>query len=375
MMSAAPGRGAAALLRGSQRVCLQCTRSATPLRTTTTTPFPTLLSRRTFAAEAAAASPIPEQQQPTQQPPLPKPSPGPSPYHIKSAVILTRPPLLTRLPTPFESSFYLYQKRLNERLVAPFRKDYYFKQDTAHDLEWRIKIKERHGVPAKDIGRYNPRGRMAWNDEVLVGSTASSPETLTENLLKDAEVRVSEDGELIAPEEIVPVEKPMPRRTEADEKNDKTRLDRKLDETLYLVVKNGKTKEWGFPMGQVTTEEALHHTAARALQEAAGVNMNTWIVGRVPVAHRVVEPEWVVESESEPEPAPESEPESESKSKKFVRRGDKIFYLKGRIMAGQADLSGNTQGLTEFRWLTQKEMEKVLPREVWESVKGMVELR
>ncbi|KAK4177367.1 39S mitochondrial ribosomal protein L46-domain-containing protein [Triangularia setosa] len=357
MMSAAPGRGAAALLRGSQRVYLQCTRSSTSLlRTTaTTTPSLSLPPRRTFATEATATSPIPEQ--PTTSQPPPTPGSGPSPYHIKSALILTRPPLLTRLPTPFESAFYLYQKRLNERLVAPFRKDYYFKQDTAHDLEWRIKLKERHGVPAKDIGRYNPRGRMAWNDEVLVGSTASSAEALTEALLKDAEVRVSEDGELIAPEEIVPVEKPMPRRTEADEKNEKTRLDRKLDETLYLVVKNGKTKQWGFPVGQVTTEEALHHTAARALEEAAGVNMNTWIVGRVPVAHQIIDPE--------------IEPET----KKLVKRGDKIFYLKGRIMAGQADLSGNAQGLTEFRWLTSKEMEKVLPKSVWESVKGMVELR
>ncbi|KAK4661736.1 uncharacterized protein QC763_707210 [Podospora pseudopauciseta] len=360
MMSAAPGRGAAALLRGSQRVCLKCARSsptAAPLlRSTTATT--TLLPRRTFAAEATApSSPIPEQPTTTTTQPPPTPGPGPSPYRIKSALILTRPPLLTRLPTPFESSFYLYQKRLNERLVAPFRKDYYFKQDTAHDLEWRIKLKERHGVPAKDIGRYNPRGRMAWNDEVLVGSTASSPETLTEVLLKDAEVRVSEDGELIAPEEIVPVEKPMPRRTEADEKGDKTRLDRKLDETLYLVVKKGREGKWGFPMGQVETDEALHHTAKRALAEAAGVNMNTWVVGRVPVAHQVIEPE--------------IEPET----KKLVKRGDKIFYLKGRIMAGQADLTGNTQGLTEFRWLTQREMEKVLPRSVWESVKGMVELR
>ncbi|KAK0674234.1 39S mitochondrial ribosomal protein L46-domain-containing protein [Cercophora samala] len=358
MISAAPGRGATALLRGSQRVCLQCTRSSptSPLLLRSTTTTTTLLPKRTFAAEATAAAPIPEQPTTTTTPPQPTPSPSPSPYHIKSALILTRPPLLTRLPTPFESSFYLYQKRLNERLVAPFRKDYYFKQDTAHDLEWRIKLKDRHGVPAKDIGRYNPRGRMAWNDEVLVGSTASSPETLTEVLLKDAEVRVSEDGELIAPEEIVPVEKPMPRRTEADEKGDETRLDRRLDETLYLVVK-GREGRWGFPMGQVTTEEALHHTAKRALEEAAGVNMNTWIVGRVPVAHQVIEPE--------------IEPET----KRLVKRGDKIFYLKGRIMAGQADLTGNKLGLTEFKWVTQKEMEKVLPKSVWESVKGMVELR
>lgn len=180
-------------------------------------------------------------------------------------MILTRPPILTRDLTPFEEAFYFYQKRLNERLTAPFRKDFYFKKDTAADLDWRIKLKERHGVPAKDIGRYNPRGRMAWNDELLVGSATSSQAVMREKLLADAEMRVSEDGEEIPAEDRIPVEKPMPRRTEADEQNDVRRLDRALDRTLYLVVKKkaaegakeGEAK-WMFPTGTVPTEEGLH---------------------------------------------------------------------------------------------------------------------
>jgi len=181
-------------------------------------------------------------------------------YLIRGGIILTRPPLLTREPTPFESAFYLYQKRLNERLASPFRREMYFKDDTAADLDWRIKLKGRRGVPAKDIGRYNPRGRMAWNDEVLVGSRTSDPAEITEKLLQDAETRVSEDGEEITEEERVPVERPQPRRTEADEKNDVRRLDRALDQTLYLVVKKGDGAKavWQFPDGEVPTNEVLH---------------------------------------------------------------------------------------------------------------------
>ncbi|KAK4169372.1 39S mitochondrial ribosomal protein L46-domain-containing protein [Cladorrhinum sp. PSN259] len=368
MMSAPGRRGSAMLLRSSRRAtCLQCASTSSSIP-----------SRFYSAAAAAAPQPTSTSTPPPPPPPTPeaaKPAPGtnPNPYKIKSGLILTRPPILTRQPTPFESSFYLYQKRLNERLSAPFRKDFYFKQDTALDLDWRIKLKERHGVPAKDIGRYNPRGRMAWNDEVLVGSTTSSPEAIVECLLEDAEVRVSEDGEEIAAEERVPVEKPLPRQTEADAKKDVKRLDRKLDETLYLVVKRivevevegeeakepktEKREQWGFPEGQVVTEEGLHQTAARVLTESAGPNMNAWIVGRVPVAHRVTRPEF------------------EEDGKTLKEQGEKVFYLKGRIMAGQADLKNNQHGLLDFQWLAKDELKEVLSEDMWHSVKGMLELR
>ncbi|KAK4239629.1 39S mitochondrial ribosomal protein L46-domain-containing protein [Achaetomium macrosporum] len=369
-MMSAPGRGSA-LLMSSHRVCAQCART-TPRRTTiapnSSQPSPVqplpLIARRYYAAETASASVSSSQ---TTIPPPPVTSSSetesatatdPLRYKIKSSLILTRPPLLTREQTPFESAFYLYQKRLNERLTAPFCSKFYFKKDTAADLDWRIKLRERHGVPAKDIGRYNPRGRMAWNDEVLVGSKTSDPQEVVDRLLADAEVRVSEDGEPIAPEERVPVERPMPRRTEADEKNDVRRLDRKLDRTLYLVVRKGEGEDavWEFPGAIVPTQETLHETAARALAEAAGVNMNTWIVGRVPVAHHIVKPVFREDG-------------------KVAERGVKVFFLKGRIMAGQADLTGNKHRLTDFKWLTHEELKEVLPNDYYRSVRGMFELR
>lgn len=98
-------------------------------------------------------------------------------------------------------------------------------------------------------------------------------------------------------------------------------------------------------------------TAARVLTESAGANMNTWIVGRVPVAHRIVKPVLAEDGTS------------------LLRRGEKTFFLKGRIMAGQADLTGNRHGLTDFQWLTQEELQEVLPKDYYRSVRNMMELR
>ena len=255
---------------GSRRVCTQCARPAPRPRTTTATPplarpYPSpvalpLTARRYYAAEATASTPPPPTPtKPTTTDPSTQPAPD-ARYRLKAGLILTRPPLLTREQTPFESAYYLYQKRLNERLTAPFRRAFYFKPDSAADLDFRIKLKERHGVPAKDIGRYNPRSRTAWNDELLVGSPTSAAGEVVDKLLADAEVRVSEDGEPIIAEERVPVDRPRPRRTEADEKGDVRRLDRALDRTLYLVVRSGEGEAatWGFPTGVVPTEEMLH---------------------------------------------------------------------------------------------------------------------
>lgn len=145
--------------------------------------------------------------------------------------------------------------------MAPFRKGFYFRLDTPAELDWRLKSRERHGMAARDLGRYNPRGRLAWNDEVLVGSPVSDPAVVAERLASDAEMRVSEDGEEVPEEDRIKVERPLPRRTEADKTGDTKRLDRALDRTLYLVVKRGADDPWEFPSGDVLTSENLHEVS------------------------------------------------------------------------------------------------------------------
>ncbi|OAA67448.1 50S ribosomal subunit L30 [Cordyceps fumosorosea ARSEF 2679] len=322
------------LSSSSSSICSRCaaTRVA-PVR---------FYSAATVSETAAASAPSPISSQP-----------APGAYDIRSGLILTRPPLLTRPLHPFESAFFFYQKRLEERLASPFIPSIYYKPDTPRRLDWDLKVRERGGTAAKELGEYRGRGNAAtaWDDELLVGDALSAPETATASLLKDAQARVSDDAEVIKAEDLVEAPAPAPRETEADRKGDVRRLDRKLDRTLYLVVK-GKDG-WGFPADVLAESENLHVAARRVLDQAAGVNMNTWIVGRVPVAHLVDAPALAADGAVQ-------------------EKGRKTFFLRGRIMAGQADLRGNSLGYTDFKWLTREELEEELPGTYFRGVRNML---
>ena len=118
-------------------------------------------------------------------------------------------------------------------------------------MEWKRKIKERK-TPARDIGVYNAYGDEGWNDELLVGDRISEPEEQVERLLRDAEVE-SREGDVVKKEI---VERPAPRVTEADRSGDLRSLDRRLENTVYLVVKG--EGGWGFPSAVLARRESLH---------------------------------------------------------------------------------------------------------------------
>jgi large subunit ribosomal protein L46 len=46
--------------------------------------------------------------------------------------------------------------------------------------------------------------------------------------------------------------------------------------------------------------------------------------------------------------------------------------MKGRIMAGQANISENTFGLGNFKWLTREEVEQVVSPKYFSYVKNML---
>jgi large subunit ribosomal protein L46 len=209
-------------------------------------------------ASAAAAAVQTEDQVSQHIPPVVQASPATA-YAVNAGVVLSRPPQITRDLHPFESAFFLYQKRLNERLALPFTRYFYFKKRTPADLEWKRKMKQRL-TPARDIGRYKGYGDEAWNDEVLVGAKESEFEWQVERLLEDAATDGRQVGEAeqkgMKKVEREEFDKPMPRRTEADEKNDTKSLNRALQRTLYLLVKN-KEGKWEFPQDRLN-DENLH---------------------------------------------------------------------------------------------------------------------
>jgi len=196
---------------------------------------------------------------------------------------LTRAPLLTRPLSSFEAAYFLYQRRLNERLALPFTRYFYFKKGTPADVEWKRKAKDRR-TPAREIGAYDAYGRTAWADELLVGAPESTPEWQVAALLKDAEVpaagagagvavtgaadgvadknavalvEAAVDAEADAAAPAPDADRPMSRRTAADRAGDTTSLDRRLDRTLYLLVR-GADGRWVLPSVRLLPRENLH---------------------------------------------------------------------------------------------------------------------
>jgi large subunit ribosomal protein L46 len=95
--------------------------------------------------------------------------------------------------------------------------------------------------------------------------------------------------------------------------------------------------------------------AERILVQAGGVNMNTWVVGNVPIGHGRFKYSGKVSS------AP------------GVRElGEKVFFMKARIMAGQANLADNQFGLKDFRWLTKDEVPQFVTKRYWDAVQNML---
>lgn len=84
--------------------------------------------------------------------------------------------------------------------------------------------------------------------------------------------------------------------------------------------------------------------------------MNTWVVGNMPIGHQVYTfSQAIVDKDSGSE-----------------TRGEKVFYMKARIMAGQANLKDNRFGLAGYQWLAKDEIQtSFLPRD-WNAVKNIL---
>ncbi len=55
--------------------------------------------------------------------------------------------------------------------------------------------------------------------------------------------------------------------------------------------------------------------------------------------------------------------------------GEKTFYMKARIMAGQADLSVAKQNgveIEDYKWLSKDEVEKHVHPEYWSKIRNML---
>jgi large subunit ribosomal protein L46 len=99
--------------------------------------------------------------------------------------------------------------------------------------------------------------------------------------------------------------------------------------------------------------------------------MNTWVVGNHPVGHRILD--YPLQT------GRKQDGEKEATGKEVANKvdilGEKVFYLKARIMAGQANLAENSFGLKDFKWLAREELEQQVERSYWHSIKNMLPAR
>ncbi|KAK9469884.1 39S mitochondrial ribosomal protein L46-domain-containing protein [Lipomyces arxii] len=251
-------------------------------------------------------------------------------YKIMSGLILSRPPVITPEQTPFEKAYYFYQSELKKRLMWTFPSWFYFPEGTLAGRRFQgvqkvIDQTEREEFEKPDV-LYN-RDRRSKQDVVL-------PE-------RDVERETEESARLYA--KITPVS----RTTEADAKNDVHSLERKLDRTLYLIVKKDrKSHAWKFPTTEVVGTETLTDTAKRLLSTAGGLNMNTWIIANTPVAYFHY-------------------PYKPTDNEKFQEA--KVFFLRSRIFAGTFAPQPSSD-IVDYAWVTKQELKDYFHKDYYNTL-------
>jgi len=137
-------------------------------------------------------------------------------------------------------------------------------------------------------------------------------------------------------------------------------LDRKGQRNLYLLIQQqmagstdaaaGAGAVWKFPEIAVSDNELLHESAARDLKELCGEAMDTWIVSRNPIGLYEIHPA-----------TPPADPAASQKTC--------VFFFKAHIMAGQVKPG---KSVTDFAWLTKKEIAKRVDERYWDGIKDML---
>lgn len=84
--------------------------------------------------------------------------------------------------------------------------------------------------------------------------------------------------------------------------------------------------------------------------------MNTWVVGNMPIGHQIYNYAQAMTD----------------KNNNAVTRGEKVFVMKARIMAGKVNLKNNNFDLSDHRWLTKEELKQHLSSRDWCAVKNIL---
>lgn len=99
--------------------------------------------------------------------------------------------------------------------------------------------------------------------------------------------------------------------------------------------------------------------------------MNTWVVGNHPIGYYMNKFAAPILSKILPNRLV-SATTSEKEQQEF---GEKVFFMKVRIFAGQTDLKLNELGDTEYEWLVKEEIEERVSKKYWMAIRNMLSAR
>lgn len=138
------------------------------------------------------------------------------------------------------------------------------------------------------------------------------------------------------------------RTTEADRKNDVKSTNRKLEETLILLVeqKLGNQKHMLLPQGKRQNGETMRQTAERVLKENCGDNIEVMFYGNAPCGFY----KWKYPSDQRGECV-----------------GAKVFFYRSAYKKGQIN-----EKQSKFEWLDKEELQGKLKTQYAASVSQFV---
>jgi large subunit ribosomal protein L46 len=189
--------------------------------------------------------------------------PLPSSHLVLASAVLSRAPLLLPTLTPLEQTYYAYQRRLHRSISKPLSAstDWFFKKGSTAEknfVEFDKRVEKETGMEAEEAAY--EMGRSGLEGELVR--------------------RGAKEGE--------------------------QSLERKMERTVYLLVKNGAAawefREYIFPrihrdggvrmltrvvfcnvaQSAPKADESLLEAVQRDLVESTGPNMDVWAPGRVP---------------------------------------------------------------------------------------------
>lgn len=127
-----------------------------------------------------------------------------------------------------------------------------------------------------------------------------------------------------------------------DEKNDRRSLERRLQESLFLIVKRNRGDfSWQFPQGQLMGKESLRAGSERVFERAVG-KTRRWFVGNAPVGHYQYQYPAAVQE----------------KRKNF---GAQLFFYRAQYLAGNIKL--NTKLYKDYAWIARDEVHEYFDKD------------